>query len=363
MKTLHSLFTVILISSAIPTTAQDPRPISSVPTPPPLSVADLPDPYPWGARIGRSEFVPLQFSVDLDRLAPLGTSSGNGAEWFADFSKIIGPRVSEYQTAQSSTVTWRDDGRDREVLPPAHKLLLEAESYVDTSQWSFYPEVYPWTGPSTPIANLLFALQLGRSWVARGQNSADDALALEDYRRSIRLGRLLLQDDVIYIQNLIGIHLVRTGAEAIYLFARERGDGATAAFAALVLQDCAVLRLEGYRRFNEIAIFSDFVARLDTEDDGDRIELRLPDDRLDVLVRIATEDPNRSFRIEATTPLWITSHIGTARQRELAGKTLGGMVDDPDDLVATAAAELMVRTFDAKDIESHWQISKPAHSR
>jgi len=199
--------------------------------------------------------------------------------------------------------------------------------------------------------------------VARGQNVADDGLALEDYRRSIRLGRLLLQDDVIYIQNLIGIHLVRTGAEAIYRFARERGDGATAAFAALVLQDCAVLRLEGYRRFRDIAIFSDFVARLDTENEGDQIELRLPDDRLAVLVKIATEDPNRPFRIESTTPLWITSHIGTAQQRELAGKTLGGLVDDPDDLVATAAAELRARTFDPQDIESHWRISKAANPR
>ncbi len=363
MKTWIASLVVVLCASALPATAQDTRGASSVPTPRTLTVGDLPDPYPWGSKIARGALVPLEFSVDLDRLAPLGTTPGNGAVWFADFSKNIGPRISEYEAAQSSTMMWQENGRDRKILPPDHPLLLEAEPAVDQGRWSFYPDVYPWTGPSTPIANLLFALQLGRSWIARGQQATDPERAVEDYRRTVRLGRLLLQDDVTLIQNLIGTHLVRTGVDAIYRQARERGDGATAAFAALVLQDCAVLRIEMTRRFQDIAKFSDFVARIDAEDGSDHIELRLPDDRLAALVTAATEDPSRALRIESTTPLWITSHMGTESQREIAERVFARLVDDPDPLVAAAAADLTSREFDPLDLEAHWGIPAPSNGQ
>ncbi len=327
---------------------------SAIPAPPTIVLADLPDPYPWPSRIFNEEPIALEFKVDLDLLAPLGNKTGNGAIWFSDFAKNIGERRGEVESAQTDTRMWEFYGKERKVLPRDHPLLIEAETWVDLASWSFYPEVWPWQGGSTPIANLLFALQLGRSWVARGQGADDPELALADYRRTIRLGRLLCQDDVIFIQNLIGVALIRNGAEAIFDHSRSLDDGATAALAALVIQDCTALRLEQTRRFQRISVFTDFIARIDESDGESRTELRLPDGRFEIIVETATEDPFRALRMEAAIPLWITSHLGTPTQRETAERILIGLQDDPDPLVAAAAREVAGRTFNADEIEAHW---------
>ena len=335
----------------------------AAPAPPALSTADLPDPYPWPSHIFTDDPVPLDFEVDLDLLAPLGTRPDNGALWFAHFSKRIGDRIEQVEAAQASARPWTSHDKEHQVLPPDHPLLLEAEPWIECASWSFYPEVWSWQGGPTPISNLLFALQLGRSWVARGEQAEDPAAALADYRRTIRLGRLLLQDDVVYIQNLVGVALVRVGVEAIYGHARARGDGATAALAALAIQDCTALRLELTRRFQRMLVFMDFVARVPLADGGSRTELRLPDQRLDDLVRTATSDPCRALRIEVATPLWITSHLGTEAQRAKARETLAAMTNDPDELVATAARLAADRTFDADQLEAHWTGAEPTAAR
>lgn len=326
----------------------------AAPAPVALSMADLPEPCPWATRIVADDPVPLEFSVDLDLFAPLGAKSGNGAIWFAAFAKNIGDRRDEVEAAQASTVTWEYHGKARKVLPPDHPLLIEAEPWMDVAVWSFYPEVWNWQGGPTPISNLLFALQLGRSWIARGQTAEDADAATADYRRTIRLGRLLLQDDVVYIQNLIGIALVRNGVEAIYDHAQSRGDCAMTALAALALQDCTALRLELMRRFQRLLIFNDFVARVGAEDGERRTELRLPDGRFETLVETAVADPSRALRIEAVTPLWITSHLGTDTQRKIARETLTALRSDPDELVSTAATLMLDRPFIADDVEAHW---------
>ena len=325
-----------------------------VPEPPEISVADLSDPFPWPTRIFADDPVALEFSVDLDLISPLGTKEGNSAPWFAAFAKNIGDRRGEVEVAQEIAVDWEYHGKVRKVFPPDHPLLLEAESWIDHADCSFYPDVWPWQGGPTPISNLLFALQLGRSWVARGQAADDATQAMADYRKTIRFGRLLLQDDVVQIQNLIGIALIRNGAEAIFEHARTQGDGATAALAALVLQDCTALRLELTRRFQRLLVFIDFVSQVETSDGGRRVELRLPEGRLEILVKTASEDPCRALRIEAVTPLWITSHIGTESQKKIAGDTLAELREDPDGLVATAANLMLEQTFVADELEAYW---------
>jgi hypothetical protein len=324
------------------------------PHPPSISLADVPDPFWWPTHIFEGDPVALEFAVDLDLLAPLGSKPGNGAVWFSDFTKIIGPRRNEVERAEEAARTVVVHGKERAILPPGHPLLLEAEPHVDQAVWSFYPEVWPWQGGPTPIANLIFALQLGRSWVARGESADSPEGSAEDFRRTVRLGRLLLQDDVVYIQNLVGIALVRLGAEAIFNDARKRGDGATAALAALILQDCTALRLELTRRFQRLAVFEDFVARVVGPDGTGRTELRLPNARFDRLLAAATSEPCRALRIEAMVPLWITSRIGTESQRATALKALTALADDADGLVAAAAAEVLARSFDANALEARW---------
>lgn len=330
------------------------------PSPPEISLTDLPDPFPWPSSIFNNDPVTFDFQVDLDLLAPLGTKPGNGAEWFARFQRQIGERRQEVERAQEFALGWEFYGKERKVLPPDHPLLIEAEPWVDSADWSFYPEVWPWQGGSTPIANHLFALQLGRSWVARGQAASNPETALADYRRTVRLGRLLLQDDVVLIQNLIGIALIRTGTEAIFDHARAHGDGAVAALAALAIQDCTALRLELTRRFQRLAVFQDFVSRVTSAEGVSRTELRLPDDRFATLIQTATSDPIRALRIEVVTPLWITSHIGTDAQRKQAQETLDAMAQDSDEMVAVAAKLILDRSFDAGELDAHWSGSDPA---
>lgn len=348
---LLPLLIVLLVTPAAQAAAPSPTPAATLPV---IAVERLPDPYPWPPNIGNRDPIALEFSVDLDLLAPLGSKPGNGATWFAHFTKIIGDRLHEVESAQQAAVPWLQYGTERPVLPPDHPLLLEAEPWIDHAVWSFYPEVWPWQGGPTPIPNLLFALQLGRSWVARGQSAADPERAAVDFRRTIRLGRLLLQDDVVFIQNFIGIALIRTGAEAFFESARRRGDGATAALAALVIHDCTALRLELSRRFQRISLFPDFVARIELAYGATRTELRLPDERFEHIVRTAVDDPCRALRMEATVPLWITSHLGTDTQRARARTTLEALRKDPDELVAAAAEEVRNREFVADDLEAHW---------
>jgi hypothetical protein len=152
----------------------------------------------------------------------------------------------------------------------------------------------------------------------------------------------------------VGFAIIRNGTEAIFEHARAQGDGGTAALAALVIQDCTALRLELTRRMQRLLIFQDFVARITGPHGASRTELRLPDDRFSTIVRTATADPSRALRIEAATPLWITSHLGTEAQRKEARATLDAMAENSDELVASAARLMLDRPFEAAELEAHW---------
>ena len=68
----------------------------------------------------------------------------------------------------------------------------------------YYPDYLELDGYQTVVPNLLFQLNLAKSWVARGMAAEDLDAALEDYRRAMRLGRLLRQEDVTVIADLVG---------------------------------------------------------------------------------------------------------------------------------------------------------------
>ena len=79
--------------------------------------------------------------------------------------------------------------------------------------------------------------------------------------------------------------------------------------------------------------------------------------------RTATSDPSRALRIEVVYPLWITSHLGTETQRTRAREVLEAMVQDTDELVASAARLVLDQHFEAAEVEAHWTAGDPIATR
>ena len=169
-------------------------PAATVPAPVAFDVSELEVPC-WSCPAARDW--PLKFQTDLDLLAPLGTGTANAAEWFALFEKNVGPRYAEATAAMERRVE-RPDWVGKS-LPPDDPLLLEAEPWCDQATMDFYPEIFPLDGYATRITNLLLPLNMVRSWVARGLAAENSEAAMADFRRAIRLGRLLRQEDVVVI--------------------------------------------------------------------------------------------------------------------------------------------------------------------
>ncbi len=203
------------------------------PGPPPAAYVSEPLPLdplllePPGWSVDWAKNKPLEFTVDLDAIAPLGDGPGNAALWFRQFAKHDGARLAEMTEALARMID--DDGKIGKHLPGDDPLLLEAEPWVDQATMRFYPDVWEADGYDTPITNLLMMLHLSRSWAARGMASDDPEAAREDFRRVIRLGRLLRQEDAVLISDLVGLACIRIGLESMYDLERQgrespRGD-------------------------------------------------------------------------------------------------------------------------------------------
>jgi hypothetical protein len=300
-------------------------PPANVPNPLPLMLGDLPTPRCWGCTWAK--YHPAEFQLDLDYLAPLGDGPANAALWFRDFEKSAGARYAEDYRAR---LVETDVGR---VLPGDDPLLREAEPWVDQARCRFYPDVWEARGLDFPIPNLLFMLNLARAWVARGHEAEDRFLAKEDYRRAVRLGRLLRQDDVTIIQDLVAIACIRIGAEALYEEARREGDGAMMVATALVLTDKDAMRSIAARNTTT----TEFVYRgLDRDDLGDW-HLATTDGSVDAVVELAREVPDRRFRMDALMALRIVRHLGTATQREAVDDVLEELAASEDEMTAEMA--------------------------
>lgn len=287
-------------------------PAATVPAPKAFSLATLTAPC-WGCP--EAAKWPIAFRTDLDLLAPLGNGSANAGLFFKDFAKPNGSRYAEAVAAMDRRVDGPGDlGK---VLPPDDPLLLEAEPWCDQATMRFYPDFFPLEGYATQLPNLLVPLNLAKSWVARGLASDDPARAMADFRRAIRLGRLLRQEDATIIADLVGLACIRAGAQGIYDFARRTDDAPLAVLASVVFGEHAPQRLLTSERVTKVSLRP--FARTGT---GGTPTLDLPDAQLEAIVTLARSDPDRRFRGEGILTLSIVRALGTKAQQEKALATM-----------------------------------------
>jgi hypothetical protein len=302
---------------------------AAVPPPRHVRADDLPTPLCWSC--SWNAYSTAEIRTDLDYLAPLGDGPDNAALWFRDFAYSDGLRLPDDYGARR--VEREVNGRTAMALADDDPLVLEAEPWVDQARCSFYPDVWNFTGTTTAIPNLLFAVDLARTWVARGNSAEDGAVAREDYRRAIRLGRLLLQDDVTIIQDLVGMACIRVGAEALYEEARREGDAVMMAATALVLVDTdGMLALAASR-----TTISEGVLRGLRRGWLGGWSLEVEDEQVEALAEQARKVSERRYRLEALIVLRLAYHLGTATQRDVAGGVLREFAEGNDAVLSGAA--------------------------
>ena len=302
-------------------------PAASVPAPRPIDLKALAVP-PWGS--SQAADWPVRFRTDLDLLAPLGTGTANAAEWFVAFTKRGGPRASEGAAAMKRAVVGPGDlGK---VLPPGDPLLREAEPWCDQATMRFYPDLLPVQGWATPITNLLLTVTFARSWVARGMAATDPDKAMDDFRRAMRLGRLVRQEDAVVLADLIGMACIRIAAQGMYDLALKRGDTNLALASAIVLGEYPAQRLMTARTITRTSL-GPYVRKSVLG----RVKLEVPDATLEKIVEVATSGPDRRFRGEAILQLNAVRFLGTRTQRDKALSVLNDLAAGKDPVIAASA--------------------------
>jgi hypothetical protein len=328
---LAALLGVRLLAGARPPGAASRGPVApaaSVPAPKAAVLSALEFPC-WGCP--EAQKWPVTFRTDLDLLAPLGDGPANAGLFFRDFATPDGNRYAEAVALMDRRVEGPPElGK---VLPPDDPLLLEAEPWCDQATMRFYPDFFPLEGYDTQLPNLLVPLTFAKSWVARGLALEDPARGMEDFRRAIRLGRLLRQEDATIIADLVGLACIRHGAQGIYDTARRAGDAPLALVAANVLGEHAPQRL----------LTSERVTKVDLRPyvrggAGGELTLDLPDSHLDAIVELAKGEPDVRFRGEGIITLAMVRTLGTEFQRERAFATLNELAKSGDARVSALAA-------------------------
>ena len=282
----------------------------------------------WSCPSARSW--PVRFHTDLDLIAPLGDGPGNAAEFFAAFEKNRGPRDAEARAFRERQ-TQRDDDLGT-VVAGDDPLLLEAEPWVDQATMRFYPEIFRMEGAETRIPNLLVPLTMARSWTARGVDAADPQVGLEDCRRAIRLGRLLRQDDVVIINDLVGLACIHIGTRGVYRIAQRERDSELALLASVVIGEVAPQRMMTAQRITAV----DLAPYLRREQSGTH-RLEMPDSHLDAIMDMAESLSERRFYGEVILTGNVILRFGTPDQRERVLKLLQDLATDEDPIIADFA--------------------------
>jgi hypothetical protein len=218
------------------------------------------------------------------------------------------------------------------VLPPDDPLLLEAEPWCDQATMSFYPDIFPLNGYSTRITNLLFAIKLVRSWVARGEAAESNEKAMADFRRAIRLGRLLRQEDTVVISDLVGLACIHIATRAVYDRALADGDLELALLASVIIGEVAPQRLGTKKHLTSTDLLDSFERDADGE-----ITFELQPGKLDSVIEAADSALDRRMRLEAILGLNIIRSLGTPEESSRALEALQKLASDADAKVADAA--------------------------
>lgn len=316
--------------AVVASSAPDHAPPATVPTPRRIGLAAMPAPFPWTRPTPLPK--PLRFQVDLDLLAPLGDGRANAAIWFRDFAKSDGNRN---EWGSNNRVIRPVSGVDESVFLSDDPVLLEAEPWVDQATMRFYPDIWPMAGPETKIPNLLFEITLAKSWAARAETAADAEQAKADYRRAIRLGRLILQDDATLISNLVGLACVRIGARGLYDRAQREGDAETMLAASLALHDADAIRQVAAERLTKVAVANDEPRWHWSR--PVQLTVRATDEQFEAALEMARKDPSRALRLEGQWTLMGYVVAGTRAQGRQAREALEALSRDPDPLVASSA--------------------------
>jgi hypothetical protein len=286
----------------------------------------------------------VEFKTDLDLIAPLGTGTQNAALWFKDFTKVPeGPRLEEARKMMKQRV--ESSTRFEKVIPPDHPLLLEAEPWCDQATMSFYTEFIELDGWATTIPNLLVPLNMARAWVARALESDDPEAAMEDCRRAIRLGRLLRQEDVVIITDLVGMACIADGVEGIYKLAQKQGDAELAVLAAVILSEYAPQRFITKMRVADFNVW-DFSEKTR---DG-KLKVDIPDSPFERMIERAEADTKRRFRGEAILFLTLVKERGTPEQQERVIEVLNRIAASEDPIMAESARWALNANHTEKEI-------------
>jgi len=212
----------------------------------------------------------------------------------------------------------------------------------------FYPEIYKLDGYATRITNLLLPLNFVRSWVARGLNAETTEAAMEDFRRAIRLGRLLRQEDVVVISDLVGLACIHLATRGIYERALADGDLELSLLASVVLGEVAPQRLGTKRHLTSTDLLDSF-----QQDDRGEVVFRLHPGKLDAVIEAAESAPDRRMRCEAVLGLNIIRSLGTPEEKDRAFEVLEIITTDPDPKVAEGAQWSLDNPTDV-DVLKHW---------
>ncbi len=292
---------------------------------------------------------PVAFRTDLDLLAPLGNGTANAALWLKDFNKEVGAREADTEQAMNRRIEGPPDfGK---VLAADDPLLLEAEPWADQAMMRTYPDVYPVEGFVTRLPNLLFALTLSKSWAARAADHPDSPAAIEDARRAIRWGRLLRQDDVTLIQDLVGIACIRLGAEQLYDAAVRRSDHPLALASAIVLGEHAPQRLRTAQIQTRLEITA--VDGFETAQVGRVFKSgrEVTEKKLAAILETVKSVPDRRFRLEGLFQLQLIRQLGSKAQKASVETALDELLGSPDPLIAATARLARTTTIDDEILE------------
>jgi len=296
-------------------------------TPRDVQIADLEVPC-WSCPSAKAW--PVRFQTDLDLIAPLGDGTGNAAEFFALFEKGRGPRARDAEDLMARRFEAADDLG--QIVAGDDGLLLEAEPWVDQATMSFYPGIFPMEGAETRITDLLFALTLARSWTARGVAAEDVEKGLDDCRRAIRLGRLLRQEDVIIINDLVGLACIHLGTRGVYRIAQRKGDPELALLASVVLGELAPQR---FMTMEKISAF-DLTPYMRRGPSGNH-RLDMPDSQFQAAMATAEGLTERRFFGEVILSGNVILHLGTPEQKTRVRTLLQDLASGDDPIIADFA--------------------------